>query len=152
MKKIVSIIFIASMAVACGGEDKHEGHQNGYTHDLKTKTDSLEKEVMDGHDVGMAKMNKLNGAIKDVKAAIDSIRQNKKADTSVLSVYRSLAADLNQADYSMNRWMEEYSLDSAKNDEKARIAYLESERDKVAIIKDRILNSIQKADSLLGKK
>ena len=63
----------------------------------------------------------------------------------------SVSADLNQADYSMNRWMEEFKLDSAENNEPVRIAYLESERDKVNKIRDRILKSIKRADSLYGR-
>jgi len=107
--------------------------------------------VMDGHDIGMARMGKIGGYLKSVNASIDSLKKLKSADTSKLPVLRSIAADLNQAEYGMNRWMEEFVLDSAENNEPVRVAYLESERDKVNRVKERILGSLKRADSLYGK-
>jgi len=124
---------------------------NGYTKDLKSKQDSLFEEVMAGHDVGMARMGQLTGYLTKVKASIDSAKKQKPLNQANIVVLESIRADLNQADFSMNRWMEEFKLDSAENNEPVRTAYLESERDKVNRIKERILNSLKRADSLYSK-
>ena len=48
--------------------------------------------------------------------------------------------------------MEEFNMDSAVNDAKQRIDYLGSEKLKVTKVKEAILNSLQKADSLIKDK
>ncbi len=147
----LKLIVILCVLAACQESGETE-RKNGYTKDLKSRQDSLFQEVMDGHDVGMAKMGKIRGYSERIKKSIDSLQKLKKADTSQLPLLRSIAADLNQAEYGMNRWMEEFVLDSAENNQPVRIAYLESERDIVNRVRDRILGSLQRADSLYGKK
>jgi hypothetical protein len=106
---------------------------------------------MHGHDTGMAKMGKINGYIKSVKNSLDSLKKVKNPDSKHVVLLESILADLNQADYGMNRWMEEFVLDSAENNEPVRVAYLESEKDKINRITERIFNSLNRADSLYGK-
>ena len=124
----------------------------GFRKRLETKKDSLYHDVMEGHDVGMSKMGKISGYLKTVKGSLDSLKTSKKPDKNRISLLESISADLNQADYSMNRWMEEFKPDSAENNEPVRLAYLESEKDKISRIKDRILNALTRADSLYGSK
>jgi len=152
-KAATLLAFIILLALACKNEPttKAADRTNGYTKDLKSKQDSLFQEVMDGHDVAMAKMGQISGYLKNLKSSIDSARNQKGADKQKIAIMESISADLNQADFSMNRWMEEFKLDSAENNEPVRIAYLESERDKVNKIKERVLNSVKRADSLYGK-
>ena len=59
--------------------------------------------------------------------------------------------DLNYAEYGMNTWMEAFNPDSAKENMEARIKYLASEKDKVDKVKESILSSLQRADSLFKK-
>lgn len=151
MKKTSYLFCLLIVFAACTDEPTNAGdtsRKDGYTQDLKTRGDSLYHEVMEGHDVGMSKMGQLSRNIKQVKASIDSLSKLKSPDQQKLVVLRSIAADLNQAEYSMNRWMEEFKIDSAKNNETVRLTYLESERDKVARVKERILGSLKRADSL----
>lgn len=75
-----------------------------------------------------------------------------KQDQSYLQTLTTLKDELANADKAMNDWMDGYKDDSAKGNESLRIQYLESEKDKVTIVKDMILHSMQRADSLLGKK
>ncbi|HTE27932.1 hypothetical protein [Flavitalea sp.] len=151
---ILLILFVFTVLMtACKDEPATEAteRKDGYTKNLKTRQDSLFQEVMDGHDIGMARMGKISGYLKTIKVALDSTKKQKSADKNLIAVFESVSADLSQADYSMNRWMEEFKLDSAENNEPVRIAYLESERDKVNKIRDRILNSLKRADSLYGR-
>ena len=158
LKKINSlplfIIFVCTVLItACKDEPAPAAteRKDGYTKNLQSRQDSLFQEVMDGHDVGMARMGKISGYLKTIKVALDSAKKQKPVNKHLIAVFESVSADLSQADYSMNRWMEEFKLDSAENNEPVRIAYLESEKDKVNKIRDRILNSIKRADSLYGK-
>jgi hypothetical protein len=153
--KVIFVLITALIVIACNDNtgDEHATHRkDGFTKTLKTKEDSLYQEVMDGHDIGMAKLGKMTGYIKAVNKSIDSIKSSGNPDQKKLVLLQSIAADLSQADYSMNRWMEEFKIDSAKDQEAARLAYLESERDKINTIKQRILSGIERADSLYSKK
>ncbi|RYY21319.1 MAG: viral A-type inclusion protein [Chitinophagaceae bacterium] len=150
---LILIFACLALTTACKDEPATEAteRKDGYTKNLKSKQDSLFQEVMDGHDVGMAKMGQISGYLKTIKSSLDSTRKQKSVNKNTITVLESVSADLSQADYSMNRWMEEFKLDSAENNEPVRIAYLESEKDKINKIKERILNSLKRADSLYGK-
>jgi hypothetical protein len=146
------VFFISTLIIiGCKDETAPTERKDGYTKNLKSRQDSLFQEVMDGHDVGMARMGKISGYLKTIKVSLDSAKKQKPADKNIVGVLESVSADLNQAEYSMNRWMDEFQLDSAENNEPVRVAYLESERDKVNKIRDRILNSLKRADSLYGR-
>ncbi len=60
-----------------------------------------------------------------------------------------MAADLRNAIFAMDKWMAEFNMDSAKEDMEKRVQYLLDEKMKVGKVKDAILNSLNKADSLL---
>ncbi|MBK5273326.1 MAG: viral A-type inclusion protein, partial [Bacteroidia bacterium] len=50
------------------------------------------------------------------------------------------------------KWMDEFNMDSAINNLDERIKYLADEKLKVTTVKESILNSLQKADSLIREK
>lgn len=156
MKKM--ILAMAAMAVfaACNNDGKHEGHNGHAKNEPKTQEDSLMAEVMDGHDVGMAKFGKLEAMQGKVKSVLDSISKLPAKTQQELAPYKakldSTAADLSYALYAMNKWMEEFKMDSAKNNMEARIKYLRDEKMKVGKVKEAILGSLAKADSLLQNK
>jgi hypothetical protein len=147
---VLLMAFASCQDTPAGDPDSTE-RRDGFTKELKTKKDSLYQDVMDGHDVGMAKMGKIGGYIKTIGASIDSLKKLPTAKPADIAIHESILKDLKQAEYRMNRWMEEFVLDSAENNEPVRISYLESEKDKVNRIRERILGSISRADSLYGK-
>ncbi len=154
MKKLN--ILIAALAVvviiACKNEKKN-GHSGK---EPQTQADSLMADVMDGHDVGMAKYGKLQAMEKKMRASIDSISKLPAKAQETLAPYKakldSAAADLSNAIFAMDKWMEEFNMDSAKDDMEKRVRYLLDEKIKVGRVKDAILNSLSKADSLLKEK
>ena len=153
MTRLFIRFFCVAITVSVfAGCKEHESdatdRKNAYTPVLKDREDSLYHDVMKGHDTAMAKMGKLSGYIKQVDKAIDSLRSAKKKDTEYLHRLVILKQDLTQADYNMNRWMEEFKADSAQNDKEKRVAYLEKEKDKVNRMKERVLSSILSADSI----
>lgn len=153
------ILILAGMALtlACGSNDHsgHEGHEraNGYSDKPVTAMDSLYEQVMAGHDIGMAKMGKIKGALTQTQARLDSLKALPKnagneAKTAELIL---LKEGLGYAEMAMNTWMEEFQPDSGSNDAAVRKAYLESELGKVNKVKESILTSLQKADSIFAK-
>ena len=151
MKKAFFSIAVVSFSllIACNNST------TGTTDADSATADTLMKEVMKGHDVGMAKMQKLSAAQKRTEELLDSIARlpakAKEATASLKTNLDSLVKDLNYADFAMNKWMSEFNYDSFRNDMKERIRYLTDERLKVGKTKEAILNSLAKADSILIK-
>lgn len=120
----------------------------------KTRIDSLQEQVDDGHIAGMAKMGKLTKYQQRVNQLVDSLSKLPAKAKAASEPYRqkldSLLKDLNYAEFSMDKWMNEfYSKDTSMVKPEERMKFLEAEKDKVAHVKEAILNSIARADSLL---
>lgn len=158
MKRILICLMaaISIMIISCGEGDKKHDHSGHNTDAPKTPADSLYNQVMAGHDEVMPKMGKIRGAQKEAQRLIDSIAQlPDKAQTAAASLkakLEELVKDLNYADFAMDKWMTDFNLDSANNNDiEKRIKYLTDEKMKVDKVKEAILNSLAKADSLLRK-
>jgi DNA repair ATPase RecN len=154
VKNLIPFILLLLICAACNNADnKHSGHK---TEGTKTQVDSLMDDVMEGHDVGMAKYSKLNAMQKEVKRVIDSLSKlhakSKEAAAPYKAKLDSVANDLNNAIAAMDKWMEEFNMDSAVNNMEERIKYLGNEKMKVGKVKESILKSLEKADSLLKAK
>jgi hypothetical protein len=146
---------ISLVVTACGGSD-HSGH--GAQNQPKTSLDSLYSSIWDAHDVVMPKMGKIRGAQKKAGQLLDSInfawiKRSMSEPQEVKSwkdALQSLMEELNYADYSMDRWMTEFDIDSATQKGEARRPYLETEKVKVDKVKEAILRSLSRADSLFS--
>lgn len=121
---------------------------------LVTREDSLVHEVLEGHDVGMARMMKISKYQKRITQELDSLLKvpAAKLDKQYQQALVDLQEDLNYAEYSMNAWMSEFKLDSLKNEPAKRLGYLEKEKQKVLAVKEAILGSLSRGDSLFLKK
>lgn len=159
MKKLLLPFLALIIFAACNNSDKKSVGVIGHDHDNnepKTQADSLMAEVMDGHNVGMAKMSKISNMQKEVQRVLDSIAtlpaKAKQAALPLKAKLDAVAADLNYAEMAMDKWMTEFNMDSAVNNMQERIKYLTDEKDKVGKVKNAILTGLQKADSLLKAK
>ena len=159
MKKYFFLLATAAIFLTACNNDKKESDSGHHKHDKnspQTQEDSLMADVMDGHDAGMAKYGKLQAMEKKVKASLDSISKLPAKARQELAPYKakldSAAADLNYAIFAMDKWMEEFDMDSAKDNIENRIKYLLDEKMKVGKVKEAILKSLSKADSLLKSK
>lgn len=151
-KHIRSFIIIASMtALACNDTDTAPARKDGFSATPATKEDSLYRQVMEGHDVGMAKMGRIRKYLVQIQQATDSISKLpvKQQDKQYLQVLSALQQELKNAEAGMNTWMEQFNGDSAKDHPSRRIQYLEAEKGRVNLVKEQILGSLQRADSLL---
>lgn len=149
IRVIISIVFVC---ISCN-QTEEPIRKDGFSEVPKTKEDSLYKEVMDGHNIGMARIGRVKKAITETQQQLDSLNKlsKNKIDPNHQQALIDLQEDLNYADYAMFKWMEEFKIDSAKGNVELRIRYLESEKDKVNKVKDAILNALKRADSLLKK-
>jgi hypothetical protein len=135
---------------ACGNAS--DERTDGYSKRAQAPEDSLFDEVMHGHDTAMAKMGKLGGYRKQVEQKLDSLEKaGSKATASLKNRLQELREDLKSAEDGMNQWMEDFEIDSAQNNIERRIEYLKSEKIKVDEVKEKILETLRKADSMLRK-
>jgi hypothetical protein len=152
MKKLIFPALIL-LAVSCNdSEPAPVERTDGFSKKAETPQDSLYDEVMHGHDVAMAKMGKIGRYRKELQNKIDSLSKvGGEAKSSLKASFKELESELKVAEDGMNKWMDEFEIDSAQDDIKRRIEYLSSEKLKVDDVKEKILNAVSKADSLLKK-
>lgn len=143
---VFPVIAFALFLLSCG-------NQEGTRPQAKTLSDSLLQDVLHGHDIGMAKMRKLTQLEQQTQRLVDSIGKlpvkARQASAPYLQKLDSLSKELQYAEFAMNKWMEEFKVDSANDDTEKRVKYLGEEKEKVTKVKDAILSVLQKADSLL---
>lgn len=155
MKKVffISSAFLLLVIAACNNADKKTG---GDIPAPMTKADSLEKEVLEGHDIAMPKSMKIPDLQKETKRLIDSIGKLPAKAQEAAAPYKSklenLLKELDDAYLAMDKWMTEFNYDSAKDNIELRVKYLAEEKLKVNTVKEAILGSLSKADSLLKTK
>ena len=64
----------------------------------------------------------------------------------------NVSKSLAEADSLMQKWMNEFNLDSFNTNAEQRVKYLSDEKNKIDKVKEAVLASLQKADSLLKKR
>jgi TolA-binding protein len=147
MKLFPALLLIICMASGCSdaAEDTAAGRTTGYGDKPQSKEDSLFKDVMHDHDEGMARTRQLSEAIRQMRSKVDSlIKANRNPEAE-----RKILEELESAERSMKTWMEEFNIDTLKDKAERRIEYLENEKVKVSRVKNDILESIRRADSVL---
>lgn len=159
MKKLLfslSSLLIVTFFACNNSGDNNEPVISSEDSLLTQKADNLEKEVLEGHDIAMPKSMKIPALQKEVKRMIDSVGKLPARAQEAAAPYKAkletLLKDLDYADMAMNKWMEEFRLDSARTNLEQRIRYLADEKIKVDKVKEAVLGSLAKADSLLKAK
>lgn len=147
--RIAASFIIVFFMTACNSGD-------GGPDDKKSIADSLYNEVDKGHIVGMSKMVNLSRMQTETNRLLDSIAKLPAKARDAAAPYKakldSLLKELNYAETAMDKWMVEFKYDSAKDDLEQRIKYLTDEKMRVGKVKEAILSSLARADSLLGTK
>ena len=144
------LIAIVSIVFACNEAENHNSREAAAKAE-KSPADSLYDLVDKLHMEGMAKAGKLKIAIGQTQKALDSLAKlpAKKIDKVYQQSLTELKEELSYADNAMFTWMTEFK-DSFKDNEQ-RVKYLQAEKEKVTKVRDNILHSLQRADSLLKK-
>jgi hypothetical protein len=160
MKRIVNVsIWLAFIFfAACKNADKKKDAGKGVIgkETPQTAADSLMEAVMDGHNAAMSKYGKLSAMQNEAQRLLDSIAKlpakTRDAMTPLKTKLTGVVEDLESSKAAMDKWMDEYNMDSAVNNMEQRIRYLSEEKLKVSKVKESILNALKKADSLLKSK
>ena len=153
MKIKITLAVLSALLIlaACNNSTKKPVESDS----VKSLIKSLEDSVMDGHNIGMARMPKINKSQEKVVRILDSINKlpasGQKAAAGLKTEMEGLLKELNYAETAMDKWMMEFNYDSAANDVQQRIKYLNDEKVKVDKMKEAILSSLAKADTLLKK-
>src|SRR5690242_2390099 len=117
--------------------------------------DSLMHDILKQHDVGMAKMNKISAARARIQQALDSMvklpTELQKKSVQYRMELDSVFNRLTFADRGMETWMNEFNMDSLKDNKEGQVKYFESEKVKISNVTEEMTISLQKADSVLRK-
>jgi hypothetical protein len=152
MKFIVQS-FLVFLFISCNNSNTSTG-KNDKT--AESASDSLMHEILKQHDAGMAKMSKLSEAKNRIQHNLDSISKLpfplQKRSVQYRMELDSVFNRLTFADSHMETWMNEFNMDSLKDDREKQIKYLESEKTKISHVNDEMTGSLHKVDSLLQKK
>jgi len=151
MKPLFFAIAVASL-LACNNQETSV-RTNGYEPVLKDRQDSVEHDVLEGHDQAMARFAKLSKNTRRVQQIIDSLTKNAglASNNPQIAALSEAKKELEEATFFMNEWMDGFKLDSLRENKEARIKYLESELIKVNVMKQKIITALSKSDSLLDK-
>lgn len=144
MKNLILLSLLAAFSLACG-TDKDQEKVTG----LETEVLAIHDEVMPKQEDIMSLKTQISKKIQD----IDSL-QNVGVSSNTMAEQRIKAVDLNQkladADKLMMDWMHEYRGDSAKKlDSQQAVQYFEKEKERIMLVKQATLKSIQEAKTFL---
>lgn len=148
MTKVLTLIVLLAVLTSCNNSATPVEHTKENNASIpRTLSDTLYREVMKGHDVGMAKIGELMRYQQLLRQKADSIGQTKTGDARK-SVLDSVLEDLTQAEALMNQWMQEFEPDHAGSTEEEKISFYLSEKEKIDTVNARILRSIEKAKGI----
>jgi hypothetical protein len=149
MKFIVQSVFVF-LFISCNNSNTSTDKT------AESAPDSLMHEVLKQHDIGMAKMNKISEIKTRIQHDLDSISKLSTALQNKSVQYRmqldSMFNRLTFADSGMETWMNEFNMDSLKDNKEEQVKYLESEKAKISKVNEVMIGSLQMADSLLKNK
>jgi len=149
MRFVVHASFIL-LVISCNNSNTSTDKNDKAT---ESTSDSLMHEVLKQHDIGMAKMNKISEAKTRIQHDLDSISKLptdlQKKSAQYKMQLDSLFNRLTFADRGMETWMNEFNMDSLKDNKDEQVKYLESEKTKISNVNEAMISSLQKIDSLL---
>ncbi|HEX5026498.1 MAG TPA: hypothetical protein VFV68_14565 [Agriterribacter sp.] len=150
MLKIFSILIASGIIVSCNSNHSAGSHdQQNNSSVPKTRSDSLYKETMAGHDLGMGKMGEIVRYQKAIIQKTDSLRTSNVKGTDFAPALDSALQALNEAEQGMNDWMQSFDPDKAGNTEVEKVKYYHREKEKIEAVNTSILNSIETAKKVL---
>ncbi len=144
MKKTLLLIFSGIFLVSCGENQKASKEKQHYDESID--------EILEVHDDVMPKMGTLSSLIEKTEAEIDTTERGKE--------FEKANKNLKEAHDFMMTWMKNFGdkfpnalLDTtySKEEYKKREPILSAEKEEVKEMKDRVNESIEKAQELLTK-
>ena len=151
MKFVVRFAFVL-LVISCNNSNTNTDS----TKTTESVSDTLMHDILKQHDAGMAKMNKITETKSRIQQDLDSLAK-LPTDLQNKSVQYRMELDsvfnrLTFADRHMETWMNEFNMDSLKDNKEDQVKYLQSEKTKISQVTEEMTMSLQKADSALKKK
>jgi DNA polymerase III psi subunit len=148
--KLTLVLALVFLSVSCNNSSETSGKAPA------SHADSLLADILKSHDTAMAKMMKIDPTKNKIQHLIDSIStlsyHLQKSSSEYKRQLDSIFNRLTFANYAMQKWMDEFNMDTLKANEAEREAYMQSEKLKITKVNELMLNCLQKADSVLNKK
>lgn len=144
------LLFVCVLLFACGGGSPGEATRNNSSIP-KSKSDSIYKSIMDGHDLAMKKMGAIARYTSLIKQYQDSLIKTGSKDILMNATLDSALQKLAEADEAMNKWMVEFDPDKAGTEELLKIAFYTREREKIAAIEMKMDSGIAIAQKITGR-
>lgn len=113
----------------------------------KNRVEKLKAEVMAIHDEVMPEMGTLMNLQKELK---DKISDLDTTDKSMADSLRRLVKQLEEADEAMMQWMRNYKDPSPEMSEEKALEYLESKKESITEVKNKINASKAAAQAALN--
>ncbi|MBN8859727.1 MAG: hypothetical protein J0H29_15130 [Sphingobacteriales bacterium] len=152
MVKGMVLLSMTALLFSCGSgsQSPADAGQNNSSVP-KSKSDSMYKAVMDGHDAAMRKMGEIARYSTLIKQYKDSLQKSGSKDALKKSALDSALQGLTDADEAMNKWMEAFDPDKAGAAEETRLAFYTSEKEKIAAVETKMDSSIVAAKKITGR-
>ena len=142
MKRISFAWMLLLIASACSNSNK------GQQEEQAASQDQLFDEVMEIHDEVMPRFRDISSMNKKIKQKMEST-----SDSTTYNSLKEASATLEAANQSMRGWMSNIKRpDEIENleEEKAR-AYLEEEKKKIAVVRQKMLEAIELGEKVLAQ-
>lgn len=143
-------MFMSVLLLACGSGSVGDAAQNNSSIP-KSKSDSIYKSIMDGHDLAMKKMGAIAQYSNLIKQYKDSLIKRSSQDILKNASLDSALQELTAADDAMNKWMVEFDPDKAGADEPAKLQFFTREMEKITAVELRMDSSIALAQKITGR-
>lgn len=148
--KYISLLLIP-IIFACTSPDNDNASDNTQTAETGPEAaaqDSLFKAVMAIHDEVMPEMDRIYRLRRRLTGLADSL-QNQAVVSIPADSLRAMAIRLEEADEAMMNWMRSNDFQFEDMSHEEIMQELETEREKIIIVKEKMLNSIEEAEAAL---
>lgn len=166
MKRIlISCLFFALLVflnTACGEKqeekkevvvvEKPEPEEVIEKDETKENIALVYREVMEIHDVSMAKMSEVRSLSRQLNDSIEHTNVNPMEQEEVINRYRNHLKELKQAEQEMLQWMRQFDKDAKSatgKDEK--LSYFKKEKEKIKEIDQHVNEALVSAREILRK-
>lgn len=150
MLKIFYVLIVSGIVVSCNSNYSSGSQDQQHNSSIpKTPSDSLYKQTMEEHNLGMAKMGEIVRYREAITKRKNSHGASQGKGTGIAPVLDSTLQALNMAEEEMNRWMQSFDPDKAGNTEPEKENYYRKEKEKIEAINTSILESLEAAKRVL---
>ncbi len=142
---LISVGVMSIILTGCGSQSSDSSDST--TDQEISELREIERNVMEVHDEVMPKMADLNNIIKRLKTSREDIEESAEMTAKI----QTAIADLVAADSLMWDWMYNYKRPDYEGDLDSARMYLVSEQERVTVVKESMLSSMERGEQLLEK-